>query len=469
MSMPDCSLPSLSPTPMLPRPVDPSRLPERAVLVTGLGTVNPLAMDVGSTWQALLTGETAVRPLAEFLTDIDDELPVTLGAGIELPSPKDLGFSAGRLRRLDRASVLALLAAREAHEDALAAANSAEASGDSCEHGQPQQEAGTPPFSSETSLCDDPEAVAVCCSPGMGMVLTVMSAWDTMRERGARAILPTTIPALMPNAPAATLGLQFGAQGGVHSPVSACASGAESIAQAADLIAVGRAEVVYAGGTDACLHPMPLAAFRSMHALSPETDAETASRPFGPDRSGFVMGEGAGVLVLESAAHAAARGAQAYAVLAGSMVTSDAHDLVRPEAEGRQQGRALRGALRRAEVSPQQLAHINAHATSTPAGDIIEASMIAREAPQAVVSATKGATGHLLGGAGAVEAIITVASLAARVAPPTRAARGLDPEIAQLGLDVTLNEPRDLPEMTVAASTSFGFGGHNVALVFTRG
>lgn len=441
----------MSPTPMLPRPVDPSRLPARAVVVTGMGTVNPLGMDVERTWQALLDGTTAVRPLAEFLPGLageeGQELPVTLGAGIELPTPKELGLSAGRLRRLDRASLFALLAAREAHADALAAAF-----------------AGT----SDASLCADPEAIAVCCSPGIGMVLTVMSAWDTMRERGARAVLPTTIPALMPNAPAATLGLEFGAQGGVHSPVSACASGAESIAQAGDLIALGRAEVVYAGGTDACLHPMPLAAFRSMRALSPETDAETASRPFGPERSGFVMGEGAGVLVLESAAHAAARGAMAYAVLAGSMETSDAHDLVRPEAEGRQQERALRGALRRAEVAPDELAHVNAHATSTPAGDIIEASMIARVAPGAVVSGTKGATGHLLGGAGAVEAIFTVAALASRTVPPTRASRGLDPEIAELGLDVAVDEPRELPDMTVAASTSFGFGGHNVALVFTR-
>ena len=405
------------------------------VVVTGLGTVNPLGADVESTWSALNEGTCAVRTLEHEWVESHD-LPVRIGAPLAV-DPAEM-LPPRQLRRLDRASQCALLAARQAWE-----------------------QAGAPQVASQR--------LAVSVSPGMGPVLSIMEAWDTLRDKGPRRVLPTAVPALMPNAPAAAVGIELGAHGGIHAPVSACASGAEAIAYGADLIALGRADVVVAGGTDAALHPMTVAAFAAMRALSTRNaDPQTASRPFAPDRDGFVLGEGAGLLVLERAAHAKARGARILAVLVGSGVTADAYDVARPEPSGTQQERALRLALERAGIAPGSVGHVNAHATSTPAGDVVEAGVLARTVPNAAVSATKSATGHLLGGAGGLEAVLTVMALQARWAPPTLLPAGVDPELAQLGLDVVGPQGRDLPQLTTAASTSFGFGGHNVALVFTR-
>ena len=405
------------------------------VVVTGLGTVNPLGGDVDSTWSALHAGTCAIRPLEHGWVE-GYELPVRIGAPLAI-NPADL-LPPRQIRRLDRSSQCALLAARQAWE-----------------------QAGSPQIGSQR--------LAVSVSPGMGPVLSVMEAWDTLRDRGPRRVLPTAVPALMPNAPAAAVGIDLGAQAGIHAPVSACASGAEAIAYGADLIALGRADVVVAGGTDAALHPMTVAAFGAMRALSTRNeDPATASRPFAPDRDGFVLGEGAGILVLERAEHAAARGAQALAVLAGSAVTADAFDVARPEPSGTQQERALRLALERAGLDAERIGHVNAHATSTPAGDIVEAGIVARSLPAAAVSATKSATGHLLGGAGGLEAVLTVMALRERWAPPTLQPAGVDPELIELGLDVVGPQGRSLPDLEAAASTSFGFGGHNVALVFTR-
>ena len=405
------------------------------VVVTGLGTVNPLGGDVDSTWSALHEGTCAIRPREHGWVE-DYELPVRIGAPLSI-NPADL-LPLRQIRRLDRASQCALLAARQAWD-----------------------QAGSPQIG--------PQRLAVSVSPGMGPVLSVMEAWDTLRDRGPRRVLPTAVPALMPNAPAAAVGIDLGAQAGIHAPVSACASGAEAIAYGADLIALGRADVVVAGGTDAALHPMTVAAFGAMRALSTRNeDPATASRPFAPDRDGFVLGEGAGMLVLERAEHAAARGAQALAVLAGSAVTADAFDVARPEPSGTQQERALRLALERAGLDAGRIGHVNAHATSTPAGDIVEAGVLSRSLPAAAVSATKSVTGHLLGGAGGLEAVLTVMALRERWAPPTLQPAGLDPELIELGLDVVGPQGRSLPDLEAAASTSFGFGGHNVALVFTR-
>ena len=405
------------------------------VVVTGLGTVNPLGGDVDSTWSALHAGTCAIRPLEHGWVE-GYELPVRIGAPLAI-NPADL-LPPRQIRRLDRSSQCALLAARQAWE-----------------------QAGSPQIGSQR--------LAVSVSPGMGPVLSVMEAWDTLRDRGPRRVLPTAVPALMPNAPAAAVGIDLGAQAGIHAPVSACASGAEAIAYGADLIALGRADVVVAGGTDAALHPMTVAAFGAMRALSTRNeDPATASRPFAPDRDGFVLGEGAGMLVLERAEHAAARGAQALAVLAGSAVTADAFDVARPEPSGTQQERALRLALERAGLDAERIGHVNAHATSTPAGDIVEAGVVARSLPAAAVSATKSATGHLLGGAGGLEAVLTVMALRERWAPPTLQPAGVDPELIELGLDVVGPQGRSLPDLEAAASTSFGFGGHNVALVFTH-
>ena len=405
------------------------------VVVTGLGTINPLGGDAASTWAALHAGTCAIRALEPSWVN-DYELPVRIGAPLAI-DPAEM-LSPRQMRRLDRASQCALLAARQAWEQA----------------GPPQVA---------------PQRLAVSVSPGMGPVLSVMEAWDALRVKGPRRVLPTAVPALMPNAPAAAVGIELGAHAGIHAPVSACASGAEAIAYGADLIALGRADVVVAGGTDAALHPMTVAAFGAMRALSTRNDdPATASRPFAPDRDGFVLGEGAGILVLERAEHAMARRARVLAVLAGSGITADAHDVARPEPSGAEQERALLLALERAGLDAGAIGHVNAHATSTPAGDVVEAGVLARAVPEASVSATKSSTGHLLGGAGALEAILTVMALRERWAPPTLLPAGVDPELAGLGLDVVGPQGRDLPELEAAASTSFGFGGHNVALVFAR-
>ena len=405
------------------------------VVVTGLGTINPLGRDAASTWAALHAGTCAIRALEPSWVD-DYELPVRIGAPLAI-DPAEM-LSPRQMRRLDRASQCALLAARQAWE-----------------------QAGAPRVVSQR--------LAVSVSPGMGPVLSVMEAWDALRVKGPRRVLPTAIPALMPNAPAAAVGIELRARAGIHAPVSACASGAEAIAYGADLIALGRADVVVAGGTDAALHPMTVAAFGAMRALSTRNDdPATASRPFAPDRDGFVLGEGAGILVLERAEHAMARRARVLAVLAGSGITADAHDVARPEPSGAEQERALLLALERAGLDAGAIGHVNAHATSTPAGDVVEAGVLARAVPEASVSATKSSTGHLLGGAGGLEAVLTVMALRERWAPPTLLPAGVDPELAGLGLDIVGPQGRDLPELEAAASTSFGFGGHNVALVFTR-
>ena len=412
-----------------------AELDPRMAVVTGLGTTNPLGGDVASTWSALRRSRCAVRRLNGSWTQ-GFELPAMIAAPLAADPAQQL--SPKELRRLDRASQCALLAAREAWV-----------------------QAGSPRVRGER--------LAVSIAPGMGPVLSVMGAWDALRERGPRRVSPTAVPALMPNAPAASIGIELGARAGIHSPVAACASGAEAIAHGADLIALGRADVVVAGGTDAALHPMTVAAFAAMRALSTRNDEpETASRPFAADRDGFVLGEGAGVLVLESVAHATARGARILAALAGAAVTADAFDTARPEPSGAQQERALRLALERAGIQADQIGLVNAHATSTPVGDRVEAEVLARTLPGAPVSATKSASGHLLGGAGALEAVLTVMALRDGWMPPTLQPGGIDPVIAGLGLDVVEPQGRQAPGLETAVSTSFGFGGHNVALVFAR-
>lgn len=407
----------------------------RDVVVTAVGTTNPLGGDAASTWSALHEGRCAVRTLDAAWVE-EYRLPVRIGAPLAVDPAQRL--TPKQVRRLDRASQCALIAAREAWEQA----------------GAPQVDA---------------ERLAVSISPGMGPILSVMGAWDTLRERGPRRVLPTAVPALMPNAPAAAVGIELGARAGIHAPVSACASGAEAIAYGADLIALGRADIVVAGGTDAALHPMTVASFAAMRALSGRNeDPATASRPFAADRDGFVLGEGAGVLILESAEHAKARGAEPLAVLAGAGVSADAYDVARPEPSGAEQERALRMALGRAGIEAGSVAHVNAHATSTPVGDVVEARMLARVVPEAAVSATKSATGHLLGGAGGLEAVLTVLALGCSWAPPTLLPGGLDERVVELGLNVVGPGGQDLAGAPAAVSTSFGFGGHNVALVFTR-
>lgn len=402
-----------------------------AVVVTGLGATTPIGGDVPTTWDALHAGRSGVRRLTQ---EWAETLPVRIAAPAAVEPTEVL--ERVEARTLDRSQQFALIAAREAWADA----------------GAPDVE---------------PERLAVVLASGIGGVLTLLGSYDILKERGPRRISPHTVPMLMPNGPAATVGLELGARAGVHTPVSACASGAEGIALALDLLRAGRADVVVCGGTEAAIHPLPLAGFAAMRALSGREDApEAASRPYDKGRDGFVLGEGAGVLVLEKAGHARARGARVYAEVAGAGITSDAYHVAAPDPVGAGAARAMARALEDGGLSPADLVHLNAHATSTPAGDVAESIAIRTalgDATDAVaVSATKSQTGHLLGAAGAVEAIFTVLALRDRVAPATRNLDDLDDEVT---LDVVRMDGRPLGE-GAALSNAFGFGGHNVALAF---
>ncbi|HYG95174.1 MAG TPA: beta-ketoacyl-ACP synthase II [Nocardioides sp.] len=418
----------------------------RRVVVTGLGTTNPLGGDVAGTWDAMLEGRSGVRRLADHPAFADlmspyPDLPVGIAAPVAVEPTEVL--ERVRARRLDRSSQHALIAALEAWRDA--GLDGPQAAGEL-----------------------DGERVGVAMASGIGGVNTLLSNYDALKEKGPRRVSPLSVPMLMANAPAATISLAVGARGAVNTPVSACASGNEAIALAADQIRLGRADVVVAGGTEAAIHPLPIAAFGNMMALSKNPgDPTTVSRPWDTGRDGFVLGEGAGAVVLESEEHARARGARVYAVLLGAGITADAHDIAQPDPEGRGGTRAIRRALEDADVSPTAVAHVNAHATSTPQGDVAESLMLhatlGGHASEVVVTSTKSMTGHLLGGAGALEAVATVLAVHHRQAPPTINLDDLDPAVE---LDIA-TKPRDLPLGDIAAlNNSFGFGGANVAVLF---
>jgi len=404
------------------------------IVVTGIGATTPLGGDVQSTWRALLAGESGISTLEQPWVE-QYQIPVTF-AGQAKVKAKDV-LSVPETKRLDPSSQFALIAAREAWADA-----------------------GTPDV--------QPERLAVEFATGIGGVWTLLDAFDTLKEHGPRRVLPMTVPMLMPNGPAAAIGMDIAARGGVRTAVSACASSTEAIANAITRLQSGEIDVVVAGGAEAAIHPLPIAAFASMHALSRKNDnPAAASRPYDVARDGFVMGEGAGALVLETEAHAKARGAKIYAELVGGAVTSDAHHITAPDPEGAGAARAVIAALKQANAEPQEVVHINAHATSTPVGDIAEYVALKRvfgdHLKNIVFSATKSSTGHLLGGAGAIEAIFTVLALKERVAPPTINLDNQDPEIP---LDVATS-PRKLPDgPLLAISNSFGFGGHNAVIAF---
>ena len=414
----------------------------RRVVVTGLGATTPLGGDATSTWAGMLAGRSGVTRLPE---EWADQLPVAIGAPVAV-DPLDV-LDRVQARRLDRTAQLALIAAREAWADA----------------GMPV------PGSSDDAGAVDPDRLGVVVGTGIGGVLTTLANYDALKEKGARRVSPLAIPMLMPNGPAAAIALEVLARAGVHTPISACASGAEAIGQGLEMIRSGRADVVLCGGTEAAIHPLPIAAFANMQALSRRNDEpERASRPYDKGRDGFVYGEGSGVLVLESADHAAARGAQVYAEVVGVGMTSDAHHIAQPDPVGAGAAQAMVDALADAALDPADVVHLNAHATSTPQGDIAEAlairSALGGATDSVAVSATKSMTGHLLGAAGAVEAVATVMALARRTAPPTVNLENPDDEI---DLDVVASEPRRLGDGDLAAlSNSFGFGGHNVALAF---
>lgn len=407
------------------------------VVVTGLGTTNPLGGDVASTWEGFLAGRSGVRQLGE----LAEGLPVTIGAPVAVDPSEVLDRVVAR--RLDRSSQFALVAALEAWADSgLDVA----------------MEAGNV----------DGDRFGVAFASGIGGVTTLLSNYDALRDKGVRRVSPIAVPMLMANAPAATVSLKLGARGPVNTPVSACASGNEAISLAADQIRLGRVDVAIAGGTEAAIHPLPMAAFANMMALSKNPgDPTTVSRPFDTARDGFVLGEGAGALVLESLEHAQARGARIYAEVLGTGITADAHDIAQPDPAGRGGARAIRLAIQDADISPANVAHVNAHATSTPQGDVAESLMlhavIGAHASDLVVTSTKSMTGHLLGGAGALEGVATVLALHHRLSPPTINLDNQDPKVE---LDIA-TKPTDLPLGDIAAlNNSFGFGGANVAVLF---
>ena len=404
------------------------------IVVTGLGATTPLGGDVRSTWDALLAGKSGISTLEQPWV-AQYEIPVTFAGQAKVPASEVL--TPQECKRLDPSSQFALIAAREAWADA----------------GAPSVE---------------PERLAVEFSTGIGGVWTLLDAFDTLKERGPRRVLPMTVPMLMPNGPAAAIGMDLAARGGVRTSVSACASSTEAIANAITRLQSGDIDIVVAGGCEAAIHPLPIAAFAAMHATSRRNDEpELASRPYDVARDGFVMGEGAGVVVLEEYEHAKARGAKIYAYLVGGAVTSDAYHITAPDPEGSGAARAVLAALKQADAKPEDVLHINAHATSTPVGDIAEYTALKRvfgdHLSNIAISATKASTGHLLGGAGAIEAVFTVLALKERIAPPTINLDNQDPEIP---LDV-VTSPRKLAEGPILAiSNSFGFGGHNAVVAF---
>jgi 3-oxoacyl-[acyl-carrier-protein] synthase II len=409
---------------------------DNSVVVTGLGATTPLGGDVASTWSAMLAGRSGVTALTD---DWAKDLPVRI-AGTAAADPVEI---VGRVqaRRMDRCEQFALVAAREAWADA----------------GQPEV---------------NPERLGVSVTSGIGGIGSTLAAYDTLKEKGWQRISPFTVPMLMPNGSAGWISIELGAQAGAHSAVSACASGAEAVGYGIDMIRSGRADVVVAGGTEAAIMALNMGAFAVMRALSARNDEpERASRPFDKGRDGFVLGEGAGMVVLESAAHAAARGARVYAVAAGAGYSSDGYHIAHPHPEGVGVILAMQRALADAKVSADQIVHVNAHATSTPEGDVAEAQAIQTAlgpaADRVVVSSTKSMTGHLLGGAGAVESVAAILALNHKTAPPT-----INLEDPDDGVKVDVaTEPRPLQaggrEPMAVLNNAFGFGGHNVSLVFT--
>ena len=408
-------------------------------MITGLGAVTPLGVGAETLYTRWAAGDCGIVDGAGACTDFE---------------PGEI-LSVKEIRRLDRFSQLALVAAGEAIADA--------GWGDGCLAGQadePAGGAGGPPY--------DPMRVGCILATGIGGIQTIELQHDVLRDRGPARMSPLGIPAQMPNAAAAAVSMKYGLKGQMYSVVSACSSGAHAIGCALRMIQYDDADAVVVGGAEATLTPFGFGSFNSMQALSPTG----ISRPFDARRDGFVMGEGAGVLVLEEASAAAARGARVLGEVTGYGSTSDAYHLTAPEPSGAAATRAIELALSDADIGPDEVDYINAHGTSTQLNDAAETAALKRalgeeRARQIPVSSTKSAIGHLLGAAGAVEAVATVQTLATRVIPPTVGYEVPDPDC---DLDYVPGEARPLVlsngHPPVAISNSFAFGGHNVTLVF---
>ncbi|WP_314148151.1 beta-ketoacyl-[acyl-carrier-protein] synthase family protein [uncultured Leifsonia sp.] len=404
----------------------------KKIVVTGVGATSPLGGTAPESWAALLAGTSGARTLTHEWVE-KYELPVTFAAEAVVRPEEVLERPVAK--RLDPSSQFALISAMEAWADA-----------------------GSPEVA--------PERLGVDYATGIGGVWTLLDAWDTLRDRGPRRVLPMTVPMLMPNAASAAVSMHFEARAFARTVASACASSTESLVNAYEHLQAGLADVVIAGGTESAIHPITIASFASMQALSRRNDdPATASRPYSVDRDGFVMGEGAASLVLETEEHALARGAHIYAEIVGGGVTADSYHITANDPEGRGASRAVHLALAQAGASPDEVTHINAHATSTPVGDPSEYVALREVFGDRIhdipVSATKASTGHLLGGTGALEAVFTILALRDRVAPPTINITEMDPAIP-LKVSGTPQPLGDGPQLAI--SNSFGFGGHNAVV-----
>jgi 3-oxoacyl-[acyl-carrier-protein] synthase II len=404
------------------------------VVITGLGATTPLGGDVDALWQGMLAGRSGVRRIDDLVAAFAfaADLPAKIAAPMAV-SPAD-ALTRVQARRMDRAEQAAFVAAREAWSAA-----------------------GTPEV--------EPERLAVAMGTGIGGVTTLLDQDDLIEERGPGKVSPLTVPMLMPNGPAAWISIEYGARAGVFTPVSACASGAEALALGARLIRDGEADVVIAGGAEAAINPLTIAGFAQARTLSRRNDdPAAASRPFDTGRDGFVLGEGAGAMILERADFAAARGARVLGRLAGFGITADAFHITGPDPTGAGQIRAIRKALSNAGLSAADIVHVNCHATSTVVGDVGESAAIAAAlGPDTLLTAPKSNIGHLVGAAGAVEGIVALLSAVEGVAPRTLNLEEKDKEVT---LDVVAGETRTTRPGPVL-SNSFGFGGQNVTVIFT--
>jgi beta-ketoacyl ACP synthase len=404
-----------------------------SVVVTGIAMTTSIATSADDTWKALLDGQSGIRLLDDPFVE-QYNLPVRIGG--HLLEEFDGDLTRVELRRLGYVQKMSTVLGRRVWENA-----------------------GNPDV--------DTTRLAVSIGTGLGAAEALVFAYDGMRERGVTAVSPLAVQMYMPNGPAAAVGLERHAKAGVITPVSACASGSEGIAQAWRQIVLGEADIAICGGVENRIEAVPIAAFAQMRIVLSTTndDPPGACRPFDRDRNGFVFGEGGALMVIETEEHAKARGANILGRLMGASITSDGFHIVAPDPSGERAGHAMTRAIQLAGLTPDDIDHVNAHATATRIGDVAEAKAINRAVGNsAAVYAPKSALGHSVGASGAVESILTVLALRDGVIPPTLNLENLDPEV---DLDVVAGEPRT-GDFQYAISNSFGFGGHNVAIAFGK-
>jgi beta-ketoacyl ACP synthase len=400
--------------------------------VTAVTATTSIAPDIESTWKGLLAGESGIRVLED---DFVGKWDLQVKIGGHLKEPLDPLMTRLEMRRMSYVQRMSKYLGNQLWENA-----------------------GAPEV--------DPDRFTVVIGTGLGGGEKIVETYDAMNEGGPRKVSPLAVQMIMPNGAAAVVGLELGARAGVITPVSACSSGSEAIAHAWRQIVMGDADFAVCGGVEGGIEALPIAAFSMMRAMSTRNDdPEGASRPFDKNRDGFVFGEAGALMIIETEEHAKARGAKPLARLMGAGISSDAFHMVAPAADGLRAGHAMKRAMETAGLSPKDIQHVNAHATSTSIGDVAEANAIrVAGVEHAAVYAPKSALGHSIGAVGALESILTILSLRDGVIPPTLNYETPDPEI---DLDVVAGEPR-YGEYQYAINNSFGFGGHNVALAFGR-